>query len=88
MKTRKTLDANILKQEIEIYCETMANFWNDKDDAMFTESKQAIYTIISLMVYYMGYKESELLDFARKKLNAFVITDDTKTTTENISAEI
>lgn len=67
MKTRKTLDANILKYEIEVYCATMANFWNDKEDAMYTESRQAIYTIISLMVYYMGYKESELLDFARKK---------------------
>jgi hypothetical protein len=88
MKNRKTLNADILKKEIDIYCATMANFWNYKEDAMYAESKQAIYTIISLMVYYMGYKEAELLDFARKRLNAYVLTDDDNITSDIIYKEI
>lgn len=88
MKNRKTLNADILKNEIDVYCATMANFWNDKTDEMYQNSRQGIYTIISLMVYYMGFEEKELLDFARKKLNAYVITDGNKTTTDIIYKEI
>lgn len=87
-KPRKTLNADILKYEIDVYCATMADFWNYKEDAMYKESKEAIYTIISLMVYYMGYKEAELLDFARKKLNAYVLTDGNKITTDIVYKEI
>ena len=84
MEKRKTLNADILKGEIDVYCATMANFWNEKEDAMYTESKQAIYTIISLMVYYMGHNENELLHFARKKLNAYVLANGNKTTSDII----
>lgn len=88
MKTRKTLNAKILKEEIRVYCATMANFWHYKEDAMYIESKQAIYTIISLLVYYMGYKQEELLTFARKELNCFVLTDGNCNDTELIYKEI
>lgn len=71
-KYRKTLNEKILKYEIEVYCATMANFWNDKSNKMYSESKQAINTIIDLMVYYFGSDEKELIQFARKNLNAFV----------------
>ncbi len=90
MRFRKTLNAEILKQEIDVQCATMANFWHDKDDPFYTESRSAIYTIIGLMVYYMGHKESELLEFARKRLNAYVLFDDRgrNTTTDEIYSEI
>lgn len=74
-KYRKTLNEKILKYEIEVYCATMANFWNDKSDKMYSESKQSINTIIDLMVYYFGCNEKELIQFVRKKLNAFVQAD-------------
>lgn len=53
----------------------MANFWNDKSDKMYSESKQAINTIIDLMVYYFGSDEKELIQFVRKNLIAFVQVD-------------
>lgn len=74
-KYRKTLNEKILKYEIEVYCATMANFWNDKSDKMYSESKQAINTIIDLMVYYFGSDEKELIQFVRKNLIAFVQVD-------------
>lgn len=74
-KYRKTLNEKILKYEIEVYCATMANFWNDKSDKIYSESKQAINTIIDLMVYYFGSDEKELIQFVREKLNAFVQGD-------------
>ena len=88
MKTRKTLNAEILKNEIDVYCATMANFWHNKTDEMYQNSKQGIYTIIGLMVYYLGYNEKELLDFARTKLNAYVLTDGNRTTSDIIYKEI
>lgn len=71
-KYRKTLNEKILKYEIEVYCATMANFWNDKSNKMYFESKQSINTIIDLMVYYFGSDEKELIQFVRKNLNTFV----------------
>ena len=49
MKYRKTLDSKILLYEIDVYCATMSNFWQNKNDTMYTESKSAIYTIIELI---------------------------------------
>lgn len=89
MKKRKTLNANILKQEIEVYCATMANFWNYKNDVMYENSKQGIYTIIELMVYYMGYKREELIQFAKEKLCSFILNDaNNATTTDDICKEL
>lgn len=88
MKTRKTLNEKILKYEIDIYCATMANFWHEKSDEMYQGSKQAIYTIIGLMVYYFGSNEAELLDFARKKLNSYILLDGHKDISDDIYNEI
>lgn len=74
-KYRKTLNEKILKYEIEVYCATMANLWNDKSNKMYSESKQSINTIIDLMVYYFGSDEKELIQFVRKNLIAFVQAD-------------
>ena len=76
MKYRKTIDAKILFYEIDVYCATMANFWKNKDDSMYTESKSAIYTIVELMVYYMGYKRKDLCKYAVDKLNGYCIAND------------
>ena len=76
MKYRKTLDSKILFNEIDVYCATMANFWQDKNDPMYTESKSAIYTIIELMVYYMGYDRDKLHKYAIEKLNGYCISND------------
>lgn len=76
MKYRKTIDAKILLYEIDVYCATMANFWQNKDDTMYTESKSAIYTIVELMVYYMGYKRKDLCKYAIDKLNSYCIAND------------
>lgn len=76
MKHRKTLDARILLYEIDVYCATMANFWMDKNDDMYTGSKNAIYTIIELMVYYMGYKRDDLFKFAVDKLNGYCVSNE------------
>ena len=84
MKIRITLNENILKYEIEIYCATMANFWHNKSDSMYQNSKQGIYTIINLMVTYMGFKEKDLIKFAQEKLNSYVLADGNKTTTDEI----
>ena len=88
MKKRKTLNAEILKHEIEIYCATMSNYWNNKDDEMYINSKQAVYTLIALMVYYMGEDEDELKDFARRTLNGFIQFSDFNETTDNVYKEI
>ena len=76
MKYRKTLNSKILFYEIDVYCATMANFWQNKNDTMYTESKSAIDTIIELMVYYMGYKKKDLCKYAIDKLNGYCIADD------------
>ena len=39
-------------------------------------------------VCYMGYKKEELLDFARKKLNSYVLLDGHKDTSDDIYNEI
>lgn len=76
MKYRKTIDAKILFYEIDVYCATMANFWQNKDDSMYIESKSAIYTIVELMVYYMGYKRKDLCKYAIDKLNGYCIANE------------
>ena len=78
MKARKTLDEKILLNEISVYCATMANFCNNKTDEMYQNSKQGIYTIIALMVFYMKKSEEQLLNYARKELNKYVIGDGNK----------
>ena len=88
MKKRKTLNAEILKHEIKIYCSTMANYWHNKDDEMYKNSKQGIYTLIALMVYYMGENEDELKDFARRSLNGFIQFSDFNESTDNVYKEI
>lgn len=88
MKVRKTLNEEILLHRISVYCATMANFWTDKTDAMYQDSKQGIYTIISLMVEYMGKSERELLKYAREQLNGYVIIDGNKTDSDTIYKEI
>ena len=74
-RIRKTLDEKILMYEITVYCATMANFWHDKENEMYVESKHGIYAIIGMMVYYMGKNEAELLNYARNELNKYVLTD-------------
>lgn len=76
MKYRKTLDSKILFYEIDVYCATMANFWKNKNDNMYTESKIAIDNIIELMVYYMGYNRKDLYKYAIDKLNGYCISND------------
>lgn len=76
MKYRKTLDSKILLYEIDVYCATMANFWQNKDDTMYTESKSAIYTIVELMVYYMGYNRNKLHKYAISKLNGYCVSNE------------
>lgn len=76
MKYRKTIDSKILFHEIDVYCATMANFWQNKDDTMYTESKSAINTIIELMVYYMEYKRKDLCKYAIDKLSGYCIAND------------
>lgn len=43
---------------------------------LYTESKSAIYTIVELMVYYMGYKRKDLCKYAIDKLNGYCIAND------------
>lgn len=88
MKLRKSLNAKILYKEIEVYTATMANFWNDQNNQMYQNSKQGIYCIANLMSYYMGIPLESTLNFARQKLNAFVLTDGNKTTTDKIKKEL
>mgnify|MGYP007135735273 CR=1 FL=1 len=76
MKYRKTLNNKILLNEIDVYCATMANFWQDKSDPMYTESKSAIYTIFELMVYYMGYDRKDLYKYAVSKLNSYCVSNE------------
>lgn len=88
MRARKTLNEEILLNEISVYCATMANFWNEKTDTMYQNSKQGIYTIIGLMVYYMKKDREELLKYARNELNKYVITDGNKVDYSVICNEI
>ena len=88
MKIRKTLNEEILLHRISVYCATMANFWHDKADAMYQDSKQGIYTIIGLMVEYMGKSEEELLKYAREQLNGYVVTDGNKVESSVVYNEI
>lgn len=88
MRARKTLNKDVLKEEIGVYCATMANFWNNKNDEMYNNSRQGIYTIIGLMVNYMGEEEEKLLEFARRKLNAYVLFDGNKISSDIIFREI
>ena len=88
MKARKTLNEEILLNEISVYCATMANFWHNKTDDMYQNSKQGIYTIIGWMVYYMKKNEEELLKYARNELNKYVITDGNKVDYSVICNEI
>lgn len=88
MKVRKTLNEEILRKEISVYCATMSNFWHNKSDEMYQNSKQGIYTIIELMVYYMNKNREELLRYARNELNKYVVTDGNKTDYSVICNEI
>lgn len=88
MEARKTLNEEILSEEISVYCAKMANSWNNKTDVMYQNSKQGIYTIIELMVRYMGKDREQLLQYARRKLNGYVITDGNKVDSSVIYNEI
>lgn len=76
MKYRKTIDAKILLYRIDVYCMTMADFWNEKNDPMYFESKEAIYTIAGLMQDFMGYNYSSIVKYAIDKLNGYCVSND------------
>jgi len=76
MKYRKTIDAKILLYRIDVYCMTMADFWNEKNDPMYFESKQGIYTIAGLMQDFMGHNYSSIIKYAIDKLNGYCVSND------------
>lgn len=71
-KYRKTLNEKILLYRIDVYCATMADFWSEKDDPMYFESKQGIYTIAGLMQDFMGENYNNIVKYAIKKLNGYL----------------
>ena len=86
-KYRKTLDEKILLYRIDIYCATMADFWREKDDPMYFESKEAVYTIAGLMQEFMGKNYNDIVKYAAKKLNGYLAFSDFSYTTDDVEKE-
>lgn len=86
-KYRKTLDEKILLYRIDVYCATMANFWSEKDDPMYFESKEAVYIIAGLMQDFMGKNYNDIVKYAVKKLNGYLALSDFFYTTDDVEKE-
>lgn len=86
-KYRKTLDEKILLYRIDVYCATMADFWNEKNDPMYFESKQGIYTIAGLMQDFMGENYNNIVKYAIKKLNGYLALSDFYYITDDVEKE-
>lgn len=62
-------------------------FGTKKNDPMYFESKQGVYTIAGLMQDFMGENYNNIVKYAVKKLNGYLAFSDFFYTTDDVEKE-